>query len=269
MFFFAFMGVIIPVVLFQVFGFKIWSYNNYGLEAFRYLFSEEIICNPSIWFLICLFEVNILFYIIQFVSRNSKNHKIVCLILSLFFGSVGLCCASISIDLPYFIDSALTATPFFFAGWYMRNYTRILTFNYNKMNRWFTLAFVIFVGLIIHFINRGTCSFISNSYGGNVGQLQLYPYGILGTLVVLLVAKMIGSLPLLSYSGRYSIIVLCTHAYVIQFSGIFWKSITENRVMLFLLTFFTTVLLCVSVIPFFRKFLPYVTAQKDFLRFTF
>jgi len=266
LFFFTLGGVILPVLLFNLFDFRVWSYKDYGVEALGFVFSEKIICNPSIWFLVCLFEVNIIFYCIQLVSRLSSHRNLTYLLLSIGIGIVGLLLSYFSINLPYYLDSALSATPFFYAGWYMRNHTSFLTFHYDKKTLGLSFLFVLLVIFEIHFIRFGICSIISNYYGGVLGILQLYPYGIMGTLAVLLIAKALGTIPLISYVGRYSIIVLCTHAYVIQFSGLIISEYIHNSILIWIV-FIATSLICALIIPFFKKYLPHVTAQKDIFKF--
>lgn len=221
-FFFTFLGVLLPVCLYHQFGFRTWFYSFYGFEAFKWIFSEKILCNPSIWFLVCLFEVNILFYFINMLAStlsNNKSRVVVVALLSIFGGIIGVLFYVLHIDIPYFIDSSLSALPFFCFGWVLRNKTNFLYMENNKTNTILTVLFIIGSLAIIHFFNYGQASIHENSYGGRLGIIQFYPYGILGTICVLSLARLLGHIPFVSYLGRYSIIVLCTHAYFIQFSA--------------------------------------------------
>lgn len=269
-FFYVMGGILLPILIFQFFDYKTWGYKEYNFEAVGCMFSEKVICNNSIWFLFCLFEVNLLFYSIT-ISINSLRLKKqdslkYAIILSCLVGFVGLMLSFLKKDLPFFVDSALAATPFFCAGWYLRNYTSFLTIENNKSNIIKSLLFVVFVSLLIHNIRPGYCSIHGNRYGDWQGLLQLYPYGILGTLSVLTISRIIGKVPILSYIGRYSIIVLCTHGYVIQIAYAILLPLlpnVEGSSFLLLLCVILVVALSMIIIPVLKKWLPYVTAQKD------
>ena len=104
-----------------------------------------------------------------------------------------------------------------------------------------------------------------NTAGGLKGCAQVYPYGILGTMSVLLLSKMMGKIPILTYIGRYSIIVLCTHVYVIHFVNHFIR-LAEGTSLRLTVVFVMTVLGCLALIPLFKKYLAYFTAQKELIR---
>lgn len=264
-FFYVLTGVLIPVALFRFWGHSIAFYDGYGLEAVFSIFSERIICNPSIWFLFCLFEVNLLFYLLYYISHRFERHNLVLGILSLVVGLCGLFMAYKRIKLPYYIDTSCTAIPFFFFGYYLRNHTSILTTENNSKSVCFSIVFIIVSALCIHFFNYGRLSMIENVAGGLKGCAQVYPYGIMGTMSVLLLSKIIGTVPILTYLGRYSIIVLCTHVYVIHFVNHFLR-ITQESDLRLLVVFVITVLVSLALIPLFKKYLAYFTAQKDVIK---
>lgn len=198
-FFYVVTGVLIPVVVYRLFGHSIAFYSSYGLEAILSIFSERIICNPSIWFLFCLFEVNMLFYMLYFISGHFKRSSLILGILSLVVGLSGLFLAYKRINIPYFIDSSLTAIPFFFFGYYLRNHTSILKTGNTGKSVCFSFLIILISILTIHFCNYGLLSMFENTAGGLKGCAQVYPYGILGTMSVLLLSKMMGKIPILTY----------------------------------------------------------------------
>ncbi len=265
LFFFAVGGVILPVLLYQFWGIRIWSYKNYGFEAFALVFSENTICNPSIWFLFCLFEVNILFFIVQLLANHLryKNELVVITILSFLCGCFGIFMYMQNINLPYLLDSAFSTLPFFYFGWLLRNKTNFLYWENTTKNIVLTLLLISVSTLFIHFFNHGSLSIRLNSYGGKLGVIEFYPYGIIGTLCVLSLARIAGNIPFVSYLGRYSIIVLCTHAYVIQFSS--WMT-SVFCVKSLSVVFLVTSIICFAVIPFFKRYLGVFTAQKDLIK---
>lgn len=270
-FFFVFGGVVIPILFSHLFNIRIWSYKDYGFEALSLVFSEKYICNPSIWFLICLFEVNVVFYLVSKFARKVNNlityecikeeHWII--ILSMISGIIGILFSLYSINVPYFMDSAFTTVPFFCFGWCLRNYTNILYFDNTRRNNILTLIYVCATFFVVHFFKFGYVSIMTNDYGGLLGVFQLYPYGILGTLCVLLMSKLLGKIAVVSFVGRYSIIVLCIHAYTIQLAAYLSSTINfKNLASVFIIA----VLLNVFLIPVFRKYLGIFTAQKDLIK---
>lgn len=264
-FFYVVTGVLIPVVVYRLFGYSIAHYNSYGFRAVLSIFSERIICNPSIWFLFCLFEVNVFFYILFFIAKHFKKSSLLLGILSFVLGVVGLFLSYKNIQLPYYVDSSFTALPFFYFGFFLRNHTSFLYRKNSTSSVWLSIVFIIATYLVIHFFSFGRLSIIDNTVGGPRGYAQVYPYGIMGTMAVLLLSRLIGRVPVLSYIGRYSIIVLCTHVYVLHLMNNCTGGI-ENKSVRLLLVFISSVVVCGILIPLFKKYLGYFTAQKDLIK---
>ena len=84
-------------------------------------------------------------------------------------------------------------------------------------------------------------------------------------MMVLLVAKMIGHLPFISYWGRYSIIILCTHnLLIIMLNWLLGRYISGG--LLLFVVFVVTMFLCHLLLPLVKRYLPHVTAQKDVIK---
>ena len=60
----------------------------------------------------------------------------------------------------------------------------------------------------LHFLYMGENYFYLNTYTASLPFVYLC--GLMGTLAVLLLSRVVRWLPVISYIGRYSIIVLCT-----------------------------------------------------------
>ncbi|MDP4272189.1 MAG: acyltransferase family protein, partial [Bacteroidota bacterium] len=81
-----------------------------GQEYFTY--------NVPLWFLLCLFEVSILYYFIQrYLEGNKKLQTIAVLI----FSALGYGINKMSINIPYFLDSAFSSLIFYHAGSWFYN----------------------------------------------------------------------------------------------------------------------------------------------------
>ncbi len=85
--------------------------------------------------------------------------------------------------------------------------------------------------------------------------------------MIMFIAKMFTRIPFLSYWGRYSIIILCTHIMLVQllFRIISHLGLIEtigvwtSYIIVLLITMFSFQL----IIPLCIKFIPWFTAQKD------
>ena len=93
----------------------------------------------------------------------------------------------------------------------------------------------------------------------------------MGTLSIILFSKMIQKLPVISYWGRYSIMILVSHGIVYRLVSILILSpLTDsqemNSVTIFVFNMVLTMTICTFLIPFMKKYMPHVTAQKDIIK---
>lgn len=218
--------------------------------------------NFAIWFLLCLFEVNILFYLIQLIVGHlaSKNHTAIVLVISLLLGCCGLALGAAHVKNPLYVCTMLTALPFFAFGWWLRNHTRFLSQPFT----WKRDVPLMIICLVI----VSTCAFYV-VYAYNVipreGVPFIYLCGIAGTLLVLTFAKFFKRIAFVSFWGQYSIMVLCTHQVVIMVIHTLLQRYMSG-VPLFIVVLVSTLFICHLSIIFMRKYMPHVTAQKDVIR---
>ena len=210
--------------------------------------------NGPLWFLLCLFEVNIIFYALFLICRDEK---ILCL-LALIIGMIGLTLSFYHIRLPMTISTSFTCLPFFCMGYYTKEHTQIL---YKSAMDKHILPIAAICGLICFFF-FGCVLYVENSFKG-ISYFTAHLCGGAGTMMVILLSKKIGPRPLVSYIGRYSIIVLCTHILVLDLItallGI--SPLSYHFIWIFVLIIAIEFIL----IPIMTKYLPHVTAQKDIL----
>lgn len=86
--------------------------------------------------------------------------------------------------------------------------------------------------------------------------------GIVGSIGFLSLARYINHVPIISYIGRYSIIVLITHKVFILVFGHFIKGFDGSEILVFMLVLFAeipTIFVC-------KKYFPYIYAQKELLK---
>ncbi len=71
---------------------------------------ELIRFNPPIWFLVALFNCNMLFYVVHYLRRKHIHHDVRC---DAADRRHGLLAGSSGSELPFYIDVAMTALPFY------------------------------------------------------------------------------------------------------------------------------------------------------------
>lgn len=181
-----------------------------------------------------------------------------------FTGFLGMVLDIYNVYLPLFMSSAFSATPFFFVGVLLRKSPILYKTNYDT--RILLISIVILIGTVIYctLLYTPNIDFRSNSYHGNI--LSIYIVSIILVVSLLLICKRLKWLPILSYLGRYSIIILCCHGLYIDFAYmplylILRRPITEFESILLVWV------LCWVSIPIIKKLLPYFTAQKELIRF--
>lgn len=223
---------------------------------------NEYFTNTPTWFLICLFHTSILFYVVYMIAKKCGDHKaLTIIILSLLVGAVGLFLSYNRYDQPAYIDTALTATPLYGLGYLLNKHSDIL--RKSKIDPY--LPLIVPLMLIAAYMVAGDLNFISNHYW--VHPLLLYPSCALASIAVILLAKIIKRLPWVSYVGRYSVILLMFHWLVFTLVIRVLRSLhVSEGYPLAWTTFFITCIILTLLIPLCKKYLPYVTAQKDLIK---
>ena len=215
------------------------------------------------WFLLCLFFMNLIFYLIYLIAKGKMFPMF---LMTIACGLTGYLLDCQHIYIALWIDSALTAMPFFMLGYFIRSKTDLLNETLSKKHLQLSvlsllmLLFAVWLDEIqgVHEIYYG-----SNEY--EVNAFSLYAGGAFGMLFVLLISKRVNSLPVVSYVGRYSIVVLLTHLlYLFLFRNILYQlGIQQENVWLNLLLSGIIILLEIPTISFCIKIFPYCFAQKD------
>ena len=84
----------------------------------------------------------------------------------------------------------------------------------------------------------------------------------MGSLSVLLLCKCFGKVLILTFWGHYSLIILSTHYFILDL----FRYVLYNTVIdVWWVTFIILMSLYFVLIPFLVKYLPYFTAQKEFI----
>lgn len=211
--------------------------------------------NGCIWFLLSLFEINIIFYSVYMMLKKSQGLLAFSVIL---LGIFGLRLSPYDIKFLFFLDTSFVALPFFYFGFILYRYTNFLHY---ELKLWQDVFFILFSICFLLIFSR------QQDFGLNVysNYFTVYPCGIIGTMMVFVIAKRLKYLPLLSYLGRYSIIVLCTHLIVMKIFRHVLRCIIIDETYTMWINFILTVLSMLIIIPLCRKYIPWFTAQKDLI----
>lgn len=217
----------------------------------------------AVWFLLCLFIVNIFFYTLFLLCR----HKFVYIsISSVIIGFIGYSLNIFKVQLPFWIDSSMTALPFFCFGYFLRNKTLILNEETHRQHKiW---AYMSFVALLSSYIAGQIFKTNIISYGDNsfdINIVSLYLGGISGFYLTFYISKRIKTLPVISYIGRYSIVILITHLiYLFALRNILYHlHVNQEPVFVNALVFIVVIILSLPTIRLGIKYCPHWFAQKD------
>ena len=259
-FFYITTSFLLPNIL-NIFGFTVSHTQSLGIQGLWAFIMKEEFANDPIWFLWCLFTINIFFCLcvitVKKIFVSGTRQAAVLAILCFTIGLVNSLFIASHINILGFVDSAMAALPFFSVGYIFNKFTDIL-----RPNGWDKyLPILIIVCFVLTFIFGGRCSYMHNVF--HINPFAQYLCGITGTLFVIFSAKVIRDLPFVSYWGRYSIMILVTHGLVLQIVVPLLRKahlpLPISIVLLLGVVMFSYQLL----IPLMKKYLPCVTAQKD------
>lgn len=222
---------------------------------------HEVIYNLPLWFLLCLYNISIIFYFVhRLISRLSlKSQYVVILLVSFLLGVMGMELGVLKIKLPFYLDTALSALPFYAFGWWLNSHTIFLK---SPSSKWDILVIILCALSVCYFVLP--IGWLYNAFYTE-SLWVAYPCGILGSLLIFLITKHIKRIPLLSYWGRNTIIILCTHFPLITFLAPLlgrWLS----GVSFFILTSLITLAVCHFLIPFMQRFFPHFIGKKDLIK---
>ncbi len=261
--------LVIPMVAFYMLGeiaFLILNYwkpellHTQDRQAFIDLFTVRNLYNLPVWFLLALFWSNVLFVLISTVIKNDYLRVILIIVI----GMIGYNLGQYRIMLPLFIDTAMTALPFFCIGYYLKKTPILYPNRFDHYNWLFCLVCALIVACSTFVPSCGHNSYFTNKLSGG---LWVYIFSLAAVMCALFLCKMIKRLPLISYVGRYSIIILVLHYILMRpaeftIVSIFGDDCSYRGILIFVITFAINIV----CIPLCLRFIPYLVAQKDLIR---
>jgi fucose 4-O-acetylase-like acetyltransferase len=235
--------------------------ESLGIQGLWAFIIEGRFTNGPLWFLWCLFIVNIIFYLCVIIVKKISASSVWQATLLAFFcftiGMINSLFIASHINILGFVDSAIAALPFFSVGYIFNKFTDIL-----RPNAWDKyLPVLIIVCFALTFIFGGRCSYMHNVF--HINPIAQHLCGITGTLFIIFFAKIIQDLPLISYWGRYSIMILVSHQLLLQILSPLFRKVPINIPLKIVVLLGVVMFSYQFLIPLMKKYLPYVTAQKD------
>lgn len=226
-------------------------------------------CYPNIplWFLWCLFIMELLFFVISRAAmrwcprHRSTTMLLVCVSLAIIGKAVEL---YFSIDIACF-SKALQNLPFLCIGFLMKDFAKGIgrTINTESRSDHRRLFIILIASLVVASLMMIPCLYQSAGFNA----VLTYPCGVAGSIFIIVLSAFIGYLPLFSYLGRYSIMVVLTHGIMVRAGYPFFTSLslTVGSTGAVLMFWAVMALSYLAIIPLLRFTLPHVTAQKPLL----
>ena len=219
---------------------------------------------PGAWFVLCLLFIVLFFYLIYIISCGNM---VIISLVAFSAGISGYLLNVIDVSLPIWIDTALTSMPFFLMGMVLGRFSGILRSDISFTKWWMTLIIsALIFGYSIFMLGDGSIFYAGNRYSVNL--ICLFIGGGAGVLLVILISKIINKLPLISFIGRYSLIMLLTHQLYLFFlrNIIYQLDIQQDNIIINFILFVIVVILTIPTILFCKKYLPWAFGLKEVIK---
>ena len=262
--------LLLPFLAWYLIGYLVYYIRVFAIgepeHIFRItdLFTEPEFYNGSLWFLLSLFWCNLLFYPITKISDKAGVQAVIVFLLA----SIGWIWSYADLHNFLYIGTTLTCLPFFFIG------RELMGRDILKGDKNLRKDIGVFIGCMIIAM---ACLLLPEEpvfmrfYLNHIDSgdpLTLYICSVSLVVMTLILCKYVVRLPYVSYLGRYSIIVLVTHVLIYNIinrgvrhlTGMPLEDATFDLILLL-----TIIASMAIVIPVCRKYLPYITAQKNLL----
>lgn len=215
-----------------------------------------------IWFLWCLFMMNNLFYLIRSIAND--NEVLVFATVGIM-GVMGYYSGESYVRILH-LRTVFTAMPFFVAGYAVRNHTKFLTRKAKKRELLIAAIATLMLLMLTRSNGKAGIFYINNIY--EVPIWALYIGGALGVYAILTISSIIKHLPMVSYLGRYSIVVLITHYPIIYLMPKCWSRMLFRGFGGWCALEELVLLACIEVpiIALCTHYLPWFFAQKDLVK---
>ncbi|MBO7047186.1 MAG: acyltransferase family protein [Prevotella sp.] len=252
-------NLLIPYVFFSVLPI-IFLFCYYYLKYLDFLeaYNKAIpLFNAPMWFLVSLFEVGILMFIVSSIKKTTIQISIV-----MFVSVLGYYMCREGVILPFYLNTALCGSVFYYLGFFLRRYHFIE--NRSSVVKKFWGTFFIFCLIAFCIIPGKELSLIS--YKIPFAYIWFLLSGMMGTICLFYFSIIVEKFTPINYLGRYSIIILGTHWYYVKTWTYFLLPSVIGSWWCRCLIFLFAIMLSFPTIDFCKKFIPFFTAQRPLIK---
>ena len=209
----------------------------------------------ALWFLVALFDLNIIYYLF-----NKYFNRLFVFLAVMVSSVAGYTLMVNRIELPFMLDIALVALPFFMLGAIVKHFNLLVPSRYDK---WGLLVMIPSVLLIYRYSSN-----IDFLYQIVPNFFRLYAIPFVAIISLFWCCKNLRYVPLICYYGRYSIVILGTHQVLITY---IWYALYGAKTSLswrgaIILTIVCVMLIELFVIWILTKYFPRFTAQQELFK---
>lgn len=206
----------------------VWLYDfflkvPFNVATFSEIFTgcEYFTYNVPLWFLLCLFEVEVLYnFIIRICPQRFFIQSLIVFIMST--GGYVLC--RFSCNLPYFIDSTLSSIIFYHVGClFYKNRDRLFSLNLfmNKggeqkvvqgiKKNCITWGRIVFLFILFMLLSRWTGDIDIRSNRITCNYFIFMGTAFAGILFIVFLCRQVNSIHFINYFGRNSLVIMAVH----------------------------------------------------------
>ncbi|MBE5956703.1 MAG: hypothetical protein E7253_09645 [Lachnospiraceae bacterium] len=191
--------LLVPYFVFElIYIALIGSKHQFNYEILQWHWYDGLILKPvngPLWFLLCLFVVEIAFVCMNYLIQEEKYNKFIALVVYVipFFIKTGN--AQIA-----FVIMSCTAFGFFALGYYICEYIE------NKDLRWIQIVFMLLFGFVCAIVNTKT-----NMYELNYKNPILYSFNAVITSCAFVFLFKKKSIKFFEFWGKNTIVMLALH----------------------------------------------------------
>jgi fucose 4-O-acetylase-like acetyltransferase len=250
-------SVLLPNLLHYVFGVHFGT--SVGWESLWAFVWPGEYPNIPIWFLWCLFVMNVMFWGVRAVVERFSSS---CSLFAMFLLCCAICVSGYGLKDTLGFDvgnvfEAMKAMPYFCLGYAFGVKGGLAKLDGMPVSR---KAFVALALLSV--------TFVVSMFLGSLSNYVSMVAGAAGAFMIIVFSSIVGRLPFVSYLGRYSIILLLTHGMLLRLSAPLcnWISSFSTPYGAVFVIAGVVLLSYAVIIPLSCKFLPRLTAQLPLFR---
>lgn len=218
------------------------------------VFTQRQWFNGPIWYLLCLFWLNLWLYVISKVS----DKILVQIICVLIVGYIGSYLGKRYFFLPMMIDASFSALPFFYLGYILKSSWIFYPNRYDKYGMIIGALLLSIVLVLVCFFPDNWIGFHTNTIIGNY-FVSLFISSI-AVISVIYLCKSIRTLPFLTFFGMYSIVPFSVHHLIYRPLIVMFSLTGMDNVLIPVAIL--TVVVSALLIPVFKNYFPWAIGLK-------